>query len=88
LHLVAILGCHHVRVFSDPPKSVSEFVTLYVPSTIVVMYSLCFPYLAFLAFLFSFFGLFGNFWIFSRSRNIGGTYRVQKSELHDRLYLT
>jgi hypothetical protein len=26
-------GCHHVRVFSDPPKSVSELVT-YVPSTL------------------------------------------------------
>jgi hypothetical protein len=27
------IGCHHVQVFSDPPKSVSELVT-YVPSTL------------------------------------------------------
>jgi hypothetical protein len=55
--------------------------------------------LAFLAFL-AFWKIallekFGKVWIFvtstdifSRSRNIGGTYRVQKSELHDSLYLT
>jgi hypothetical protein len=52
------LGCHHVRVFSDPPKSVSELVT-YVPSTlssrsddcchvlsVSLMFPLCFPYVS------------------------------------------
>jgi hypothetical protein len=45
------------------------------------------------------FGFFGKFWLFWQIlaflwqnldflKNIGGTYRVQKTELHDRLYLT
>jgi hypothetical protein len=75
--ITLLLGCHHVRVFSDPPKSVSELVT-YGPSTLSSRSD--FGIFGFFGkFWLFFFGFFGKFWIFVnsmdifRSRNIGGT---------------